>query len=240
MITDRQFNRDVDRWQRDMKVVSEKLAPGVQVQAANKVLASARTVLTKHMVGATPNEVKAKHIRPRITLWRASLKKHKIPVAEMSAYITDMPAISLGTVKGGASTKGEIIRGNRDSKGEQRGGVGRTKSGRKRRNAPKHGGVKVGGKTFEGAFLQKANGKWHIFRRRQFRTWEEGSWGWPKPDNPRKRAKFDLLKYKLRKPFRRYVSKSMQESYDKNFQKYYDAAYTNALAKLQVGRGSRR
>jgi len=213
------FARDMDRINKDLEVVGEKLAPQALVMAGNVIIRKAKTRLVGEVWSTQPPEVLQRHVAKRIFTRNMSLKH---PYGRMTSYITDMPAIALSEHKGvnktlkGTDAKAYTFEPRRNAATKKQ-----------RREGTSAFGVKVGKKYFNRGFIQKTRAdkgnSFHVFVR-PGKTWGKGNSGWnhPKDGAPRDlRAEFVFQKYDFRTPFLQHHDKAMHDAMDRHFEKEF-------------------
>lgn len=217
------FDRDMERFQKNVEFVRQKIGPKSTIMAGNRVLRAATTIavrnVVKDMSSRGYSEVKQKHIRARMKVRNMSLQR---PFGRITAYVQDMPAIHLSLNRQGVARGKKFYRESvhfNPKKPGKNSNIGGSYS--------KVGGVKVGGRFFPNAFVNiiRKNQTVHVLRRKQKATWAGKT-----------RLPIDVVKYPLRNAFAVHFEQALKDSIDQNFQKEFDLAYRLQQSKLLASR----
>lgn len=202
----------------------------VRTEVTNKIWKNTSTLTTEKGYGLSrsltiPVKLKRKHVFKRIFSSKATINRR---YSNVSGYVQPIPAISLGeTTKratGRSITKGTNIKAKIPGK-------------RAKNQTPRPYGVKIGGTTIPGAFLQIVSKgiRPHLFMRDTAKTWNPGYSGWNFPPGSHQRharAPYGVIKFRLREPFEKYFEPTVRETVEEHWVEEYDRALGVAAGRI--------
>ena len=239
------YNKDTAALVKNFKYIEERIGPQATAKSLSIVATTSKGVLARQVrdearlmyiykkqqtyIGQPGDPaVKMKHVSKRVFVQRASVKKLR---AKVKGYTKNMPAIRIA---------------ERNPKVVKRFYV--TGATHTKKKGHKIGGLRVGRRTYPGAFLNRAspNNTFQFFIRLQRRTWQKGHSGWKdwrKGDKNRNvfREPYAILRYDIKTPFDKtkevvdavFAARFARE-YERQFAYYSGRALSNYQAKKRI------
>lgn len=234
----KEWDRNIYTIETNMNYLAEVATPRAVIMALNRVRTTIKSEVSKKVwakskhlpmvdsqgrrifsIGTKPVKtgIKLNHIRRRVFVSRA--KKTK-PGIRIIGYIQPIPLASLTTrMKGGGTAlKGQQVK---------------RKSSKKRST---RGGIKIGTAMYPNHFLQfiRRNQVFHIFHRKQKKTWKDGKSGWGRAPGTTQedRAPYDISFIDLEKPFQKHFVPTIEKVANERLKLEFDNALSVTMTRI--------